>query len=300
MAQKMTKIKKLVVIVGSAKAGTSSLANWLGQRDELVLGVEKEPRFFLNFDLSKWSGPASDGFVETMISDWSTYDANYPDLHPDQWAIDASTDYIWSEGVDTSLLELSKTCEVKIICIVREPVSRAVSEYNHTLRQGWEDMTFAESLLAEKERRAAGWHPLFYHKRRSEICDDIHRFHMAFADNFLVLDYCDMKTPEVVLDKVSQFLDLPLRPVDTTQSHNVSYLEKNKLSGRLKRSKTLLAIGRVLLPAGLKKRLWNALHVEAKQKATVSDAEKQAYAEIMADEVAACHKSVLVPTEHWK
>ena len=171
--------------------------------------------------------------------------------------------------------------------------------YNHTLRHGWEDMSFAQSLQAEQDRRSAGWHPLFYHKRRSEIRDDIHRFHDAFGDNFLVLDYQDMQNADLVLEKVTGFLGVPAKPVDTSQSHNVSFLEKNKLSGRLKRSKLLLSVGRILLPAALKRWLWNALHVEAKHKTTVSHAEKQAYGALMAEEIAACISSPHVPTDRW-
>jgi len=295
----MGKIKKLLVIAGSAKTGSTSLAKWLGQRDDMVLGIEKEGRYFTNFQSDSWTGPASDGFRDTLITDAASYEMNFPDLTDDQWAIDGSTDYIWADGTIGKLMEFAHTCEVKIICIAREPVSRAVSEYNHTLRHGWEDMSFSHSLHAEQDRRSAGWHPLFYHKRRSEIRDDIHRFHDAFGENLLVLDYQDMKTADVVLEKVAKFLGVPDKPVDSSKAHNVSLLEKNKLSGRLKRSKFLLSLGRILLPKIIKRWLWNALHVEAKHKTTMSDAEKQAYAALMAEEIAACKSSPLVPTDRW-
>jgi len=218
----MSKITKLLVIAGSAKTGTTSLANWLDQRDDMVLGTEKECRYFAAFDPSVWQGPASEGFRDTMISDDAAYDANFPNLQSDQWAIDGSTDYIWAPDADRRLADFAIDCEVKVICIARDPVSRAVSEYNHTLRQGWETLSFSQSLEAEEERQAESWHPLFYHKRRSEISDDITRFSERFGEDLLVLDYEELRNPEAVLAKVSAFLSLPDVSVDTTQSHNVS------------------------------------------------------------------------------
>jgi hypothetical protein len=295
----MGKIKKLLVIAGSAKTGTSSLAIWLDQRDDMELGTEKESRFFAGLDPDKWAGPASDGLRNTMIMDAAGYEANFPSLRADQWAIDASTDYLWTRGTDKRLAAFADDCEVKVICIAREPVSRAVSEYNHTLGQGWEHLSFTDSLAAEDERHAANWHPLFYHKRRSEISRDITRFHETFGDDLLVLDYTDMRNGKLVMSQIAVFLGVPDVHVDTEKSYNVTFLEKNKLVGHLKKSKTLIAIGRAILPSGLKKRLWNSIHVEAKQKVTVTDAEKAAYAIIMADEIAACKANPLVPTDRW-
>jgi len=295
----VSKIKKLLVIAGSAKTGTTSLANWLGQRDDMVLGTEKECRYFAGFEASGWNGPATDGFMDTMITDAALYDANFPDLEPDQWAIDGSTDYIWAPGTDARLAAFSAECVVKVIIIARSPLSRAVSEYNHTLRQGWETLSFAESLAAENERRTSHWHPLFYHKRRSQISEDITRFHARFGENLLVLDYAELRDTDAVLAKVTSFLGIADQAIDTAQTYNVSYLEKNKLASRLKHSKAVVAIGRVLLPSRLKKWLWNYLHVDAKKVVTVSEDEKQAYLALLSDEIAACRNNPLVPTKNW-
>ena len=295
----MSKIKKLLVIAGSAKTGTSSLANWLNQSDDMVLGLDKECRYFSGFEKQTWSGPSSETFLQSMITEATAFDANFPELRQDQWAIDGSTDYIWADGVEKRLQGFAQNCELKVICIVRNPVERAVSEYNHTLRQGWENLSFADSIASEQERRTNGWHPLFYHKRRSEIRDDIHRFHEAFGQNLLILGFDEMKQPQLILDKIARFLDIDLSFIDTSQAYNVSYLNKNRFTAFLKKSKKLVAIGRVILPSAVKSRLWDSLHVNARQKTTVSDAEKRDYLSLLSSEISACEESDLIPTDRW-
>jgi hypothetical protein len=187
-----TTIGKLLVIIGSAKAGTSALAHYLSMHPEFSLGHKKEPKFFTDFSRRDWHGPAIDRLSATLVTSIAAYEENFESVRTDQWAIDASTDYIWCPETPSLLQRFAENSDVRILSVARDPVERAISEYNHTLRHGWETMSFRASVEEEHNRYQSGWHPLFYHSRRSKIQDDIRRFHEIFADRMMVIDYREL------------------------------------------------------------------------------------------------------------
>ncbi|MBV6633248.1 MAG: sulfotransferase [Alphaproteobacteria bacterium] len=292
-------MNQLLAIIGTPKAGTTSLAHWLGNRPEFVLGVEKEPRFFTEFAKTKWSGPGGDAFADTLISDEQAYRANFPHLKDDQWAIDASTDYLWHEPACELLKQYGQKARVKLICLVRDPVDRAISEYNHTLREGWEPLSFADALAAEGDRMADHYHPLFYHRRRSEVAGDLARFHAAFGGDLLVLSYDQLSNPQAILDQVSGFLGLPSRPVGDATARNPSLLPRNSFVAALKSNKQLHRLVKRVLPQGLKDRLRQATHVDAREVETIPPADIAAFRTSMAAEIQHCQEAAYIPTEGW-
>ena len=91
-------LEKLLAVIGCAKSGTTSLAHYLGARHDMCLGTEKEPKHFTDFAEKSWTGPATKGFLDTLLADPQAYHENFPDLAPGQWAVDASTDYAWCQA----------------------------------------------------------------------------------------------------------------------------------------------------------------------------------------------------------
>ncbi len=120
----MSEISKLLVIAGCAKSGTSALAHHLSSHPDICLGKEKEPKFFTNFGDRTWTGPASEGQMNSLISNREDYEANFDGLREGQWAIDASTDYIWSRETPDLLAAFAEGCDVRVICVVRDPLDR--------------------------------------------------------------------------------------------------------------------------------------------------------------------------------
>lgn len=291
---------RLLVIAGSAKAGTTALAHSLASHPDIVAGTQKEPRYFTRFAQRTWNGPASEGFARTIITNAADYAANFPGLAPTQWAIDASTDYLWCTDSPELIRAYARNAEVKIVCIVRDPVERAVSEYNHTLRHEWESGSFAEALDAEAERMRASWHPLFYHCRRSTVRADLHRFHDAFKDDLMILDYADLKEPSAVLDRLAKFLDIaPPAEVEMPQK-NQSFLPRNQIAKRVLNSRALKLVGRGLVPSQFRKRIWQSLHTSSRHVQTVSKPELWKMCALLSDEIEACLVDPLVPTSSWR
>lgn len=291
--------QRLLAIIGCAKSGTSALAAHLGSRPDMKLGRIKEPRYFTHMADVNWTGPGSDRFRQRIISDANSYAENFGELLGEQWAIDASTDYIWRQETPDLLKVFSENSDVRIICVVRDPISRAISEYNHTLRQGWEELKFAAALDAENCRIRDHWVPLFYHQRRSTISEDLERFRGAFGNKLIVIDYVELKDTTALTAKINKFLDLSHQPSGLIERRNESYLPRSKIASQLLKSSSIRAAAKALLPSSLRRTIRESLTVNSRSVETVSLAEIDRFRELMKDEITRCINDPLIPTYSW-
>jgi len=294
-----TEISKLLVIVGSAKCGTTSLAHHLAYHPDMVLGREKEPRYFTDFSSMNWSGPASKGFVDSLIVDHKNYVSNFLGLTKEKWAIDASTDYIWCAKSPELLNKYKSNCEVRLLCIVRDPIERAISEYNHTLRHNWENLTFGQSLNEENKRIKDGWQPIFHHKRRSTISDDIFKYLSLFDKNVLIVDYAELEVPSILLPKIYQFLEISPQPHFKIERLNESLLPRNNLSNFIVNNRLIRNIVRNTFPKSLRSSLWNKLHTNSRNTKTVKYEDIQYMKQLLAEEIEKCVNDPTIPTVNW-
>ncbi len=111
---------------------------------------------------------------------------------------------------------------IKLILILRNPVDRTYSQYQHEEREGFENLTFEEALEAESHRLDGqeevilngGYskpHQHFSYLARGVYVDQIKKWHKFFSkDQFLILKSEDFfSNPDSILDKVFEFLELP-------------------------------------------------------------------------------------------
>lgn len=299
-------MERLVIVIGTAKAGTTSLARWLAERPDVVISrarmAVKEPKFFTDFRDHAWTGPGTTHFRPGIPKSEEAYLANYAPLAPGQWAIDGSTDYLWAEGADERIADFAarRGVELRLICLTRDPFERAVSEYVHTRQLGMETLSFADSLAAEPRRIAERAHPLFYHRRRSRIAADIARFRARFGERLMVMPMEALKDHDAALARVAAFMGVEHIPLETAEVKNRLRMPRNRAAGTLTGNAAFRAMGRRLLPSGLRARMREALYVEARRVVNVPEAEAPAYLAPMADEVTACVASPDIDTRHWR
>jgi hypothetical protein len=130
-----------LLVIGAAKAGTSSLFYGLKQHPAFRGPSTKEVNYFsLHYGLgAAWyrahfpAGAAGDGC----------------------FSADASPYYLFHPHAPTRAAELLP--QARIIALVREPIARAYSHYQHNRREGREPLTFANAVDAEHERIDRGW-----------------------------------------------------------------------------------------------------------------------------------------------
>lgn len=122
------------IIIGSQKGGTSSLYNYLIQHPCIKAAFKKELHFFdVNFEKG---------------NDW--YRSRFPLYEQNFITGEATPSYIFHPHAPKRIAEL--TPAVKLIALLRNPVDRAYSHYNHNLRKKREKLPFEVALEKEGER----------------------------------------------------------------------------------------------------------------------------------------------------
>ncbi|MEE4187022.1 MAG: sulfotransferase [Roseobacter sp.] len=295
----MTEITKLLAIIGCAKAGTTALAHHMDAHPEVRLGHRKETMYFSTMGQETWSGPRGDNFSQTITTDYDVFANNFGDHAASDWLVDASTDYVWRAETPALLAEYGAQRDVRVVCVVRDPVDRAISEYNHTLRQKLETLSFTESLKAEEDRHAKRWHPLFYHRRRSTISEDIDRYADRFGDRLMIIDYADLTDAGAVTERLCAFLGIPAMSVSEMERRNETLIPRNALVQSALKNQTLRGLSRSILPKRFRTKLRTKLIVNARDMKTVQPEERALFQDMIADEIEACVRNPLIPTDNW-
>lgn len=197
----MTKQQLDFVIVGGQKCGTTSLAGQLAQLEEVNFCREKEPHFF-----SK-----TNSVEDNLSSYFSLYEACEGTLLGE-----ASTTYSFvDEYPETPERLYQHNPALKVVFLLRDPVARIESHFNHRLRNG---------TIANRPSDSVGKHPCFI--ERSLYARQLEAYLAVFPkEQIKVLFFEDyIKQPYIVLSQVCEFLSLEIPDEDSLnlRAQNVS------------------------------------------------------------------------------
>ncbi|MEM6501676.1 MAG: sulfotransferase domain-containing protein [Cyanobacteria bacterium P01_C01_bin.89] len=128
------------LIIGVQKGGTTSLYNYLQQHLQIQESLTKEVHFFdLNFDKG-W-----DWYLEQLRAK-ELINSNGKKVITGE----ASPYYIFHPLVPERVFECVPN--VKLIVLLRDPVARALSQYHHECRWGFESLELGDAIDIENER----------------------------------------------------------------------------------------------------------------------------------------------------
>ena len=202
------------LIAGAMKAGTTSLFGYLQQHPQCSPSMKKEVNYFCrNFSRGmKW------------------YRMHFPRITArtqGSQCFEATPGYIFAPRVPRRVL--SELPNVRVVCLLRNPVDRAYSHYQHNVRRGREPLSFAEAIAAEPQRLEgeverirevdsyqSHSHFHFSYLARGNYADQLAVWMRHFpADRLLVLQAETLfRQPQQVLDQTHEFLGLdPFSPV---------------------------------------------------------------------------------------
>lgn len=182
-------------IIGAAKTGTTSLHHYLDQHPEIQMSAIKEPNFF--------SGPANGipypmGRVETR----EEYEALFDQTAPVRG--EASVGYSnhpRRQGVPEGIKALVP--DARFIYLVRDPVARAVSQYQHRVSLEGERRSLNEALGDLSDPYSPYLGPSLY---MSQV--DLYLRHFP-QDSMLVVDQAELLSDRrSTLREIFSFLDV--------------------------------------------------------------------------------------------
>jgi hypothetical protein len=196
------------LVLGVAKAGTTSLYHYLGQHPEIGMSQISEPRYLIQAGGQLASDIPRP--IHIRIASLEDYHAQYAHVANRKARGDISPHYFVYPTL--AVLGIRRVVpDGKIITIFRQPADRGYSNYLMCVRRGGEPIqTFAHALDAEREgipfpnRRKRHYFAWGFYAERVQL------FLNAFPQNqFLFLLYDDLvRNPQALLRQVFEFLEV--------------------------------------------------------------------------------------------
>lgn len=172
------------VIVGAAKAGTTSLFALLAQHPQILASSKKEVHFFDN-NYSRGESWYRSHFPTMMEKVWQAR-LGYPVLSGE-----ASPYYMFHPHAPRRMAEMIP--DAKLIVLLRDPVERAYSHHAHNVRKKEEALAFEDAIAqeasrinGERERMLADEtyysqrYRLYSYARRGVYIDQVKHLHTYF------------------------------------------------------------------------------------------------------------------------
>ena len=183
------------LVLGTQKGGTTTLHKLLKQDNRIFLPECKEVHYFSIY-FNKGTKWYSSNFKDSTSSQLCGEITPYYLFHPD------------------SAIRIKKILpKVKLIVLLRDPVERALSQYFHAKRNGFESLQIEAALDAEQERILTGGaysHQKHSYVSRGYYLDQLDRYEKKFPqDNLLILKSEDLFIePRNIWNKIQDFLKL--------------------------------------------------------------------------------------------
>lgn len=213
------------LFIGAAKSATTTFFDILKKHEDIFVPKFKEPHFF-NIDENYLKG-----------LDWykKTY---FKDINNESIIIDFTPTYLYYKLCAERIFD-SLGPNVKFVIILRNPVDRAYSHYNHSKRDGHEVSSFEDAVKLENERieKFRDKNDFLSELRCSYISQGLY-FEMISAylkyfdlNNFFIINFESevVQNLDQTLLKLSKFLKLDLSNLDYEIHSNKSGKPKYKL-----------------------------------------------------------------------
>ena len=221
------------VIIGAQKCGTTSLYHFVVKHPDITPAFQKEIHYF-----SIWYKFGEQWYHSNFPTNLSRR-RHYKKTGQKLLSGEASPTYIFYPTVPDRMKKILP--DAKLIVILRNPIDRAYSNYQHTLSQNHEPLSFEKAIELEEERCAGDREqmikdPSFLPKRfrrhsylaRGIYADQLERWFKHYdRKQFLILATEDLrKNPQRTLDQVFNFLEVPPFQIGDFMDANVRIYEK--------------------------------------------------------------------------
>jgi len=189
-------------IAGAAKAGTTSLFEYLRGSPGVYMCPIKEPHFF-SPDAVKNPG------THQRVVDWDAYVRLFSGATGEIAIGEASPSYLWDRQSPRLIRE--RLPDAKIIIVLRDPVDRAYSHYLADVRLGWQGMPFLEALQADADQAQKGWGISHLYVELGEYSEQVARYLETFSQDAVTVLLSDdlRRDTHRCVSEVLQFLGVP-------------------------------------------------------------------------------------------
>ena len=216
------------LIIGAQRAGTTSLHRYLVQHPGVRTTLRTKGVHFFDTGYGRGMSWYASRFP-TRLTAWWVARRHGVELRTGE----ASPYYLFHPHVPGRVAE--HLPQVKLIALLRDPVGRAYSHYQHEVARGFETLSFEEAIEAEPARLAGETErmlaePLynsFAHQHHSYLArgryhEQLERWRARFDDRQLLVLSSErfFADPGRCFEQVLDFLELPAFTPDGYEKHN--------------------------------------------------------------------------------
>jgi hypothetical protein len=231
-------------IVGAAKAGTTSLHDYLDQHPEVFMSPVKEPHFFSGIE----PAPELAAFFPS-IRDEAAYLNLFTGASDEKVLGEASTSYLAYPKTAAAIKRVNS--DARIVIMLRDPVERAHSHYWNDVREGFEHRSFLDAVSDEIENGNRGWGVSSMYVDCGLYADRVETYLAAFGQNALVLFFEEfVANTRLELERTLAFLEVDAAVSDRIdlEIQNPFALPRNAMSARLMGSGRARRLARSVVP----------------------------------------------------
>jgi len=193
------------LVVGSARAGTTSLQRYLRQHPGLFLPKLKEPCFF---SFAEDKATYKHGKFAFAVRDPKKYLDLFETAEKEQVRGEISTPYLYL--YEKTIANIRKyhphADQLKILILLRNPADRAFSQYMWRVRDGREPLSFEEAIAAEQKRKQEGYSFDYFYTDRGFYFSQVKAYLDAFQNVKIVLLDDLKERPMEMLSEICEFL----------------------------------------------------------------------------------------------
>ncbi|MEW6729732.1 MAG: sulfotransferase [Acidobacteriota bacterium] len=221
------------LVIGAQKCGTTSLYHYLVSHPHIMSPSEKQMHFFDN-NFSKGLSWYRTHFPSSLYRYYLKH------IHKQGFITGEATPYYIFHPLAPQRIQ-KHLPNAKLILLLRNPVDRAYSHYNHEVRKGTETLSFTDALDREEERLAGEREKMlvqenyysFNHQHYSYLARGVYIEQLEYwfnyfpKEQFLILKSEDFYTaPGATLKQILNFLHLPEWQLPKYENYNVGKYQK--------------------------------------------------------------------------
>lgn len=210
--------KPNLLIVGAAKSGTTSLHNYLNQHDDVFMCDPKEPHFLINNEIGIDRIPIG-------VTNQDEYENLFVEGSELKYRGESSVMYLMYPEIAIKNIKKYLGDDTKIIIMLRNPIERAHSGYQHVKRYNVkEDLTDFKTAWEISEERYfinKSMTPASRYKELGLYYKQV-KFFMEEFQNLHIIIYEDYKSDfQSEINKVFDFLGIERIDINSEEKHMV-------------------------------------------------------------------------------
>lgn len=288
------------LIVGAAKSGTTSLYYNLKKHPQIYMPDNIKESYFLTGNDFSDINPVGGNYGENSITTIEEYELLFSDAIGCDVIGEVTTGYLYfyKETIPNIKKYLGSP---KILIVLRNPVSRAYSNYLHHVRDGYENCSFEEAIrLQERRNRENYWWGYQFIKAGRYYLPV--KAYMDEFDSVKVMLFDDLKkNPSGFYCEIMQFLNVDANyACFSSEKYNKTGVPKSfMLNSFLNKPSVMKGIIKNLVPSSLRKQMRNKISQYMLEKPEMNLDTKEYLINVFKDDIEKLSALIGRDLMHW-